>query len=214
MGKRRAVIEEEKGNARTSCKGLEINVVSYKYRETRKKEETNLVAGGVEVEDGAGELGLDDVVPKPLHGRAKGDVGRIGRSRATGKEGNELALGADDERSRVPTSGERTGVVVGVDCCLDRVEGAEDAIAALMRFEPSKTTDGCERSVAAFDDKAHGVALEVLVVGFLDRGGGKNGYGLVEAILRIVERRLDVITRIHETHELARLNFRAWNTDS
>jgi len=91
-------------------------VVSYTYG----AEETNLVTGGVEVKDSAGELGLDDVIPKPFHGRAKGDVGRVGQSRATSKEGNELALGANDEGSGVPTSGERTKViVVGVDCCLD-----------------------------------------------------------------------------------------------
>ena len=87
-------------------------------------------------------------------------------------------------------------------------------IAALMRFKPSKTTDGCERGVAAFDDEPHRVTLEVLVVGVLDLRGRENRYGLVEAILRIVERRLRVITRIHETHELARLDFRAWNMNS
>jgi len=48
--------------------------------------------------------------------------------------------------------------------------------------------------VAAFDDEPHRVALEVLVVGVLDHRSGKNGYGLVEAILRIVEQRLRVIT--------------------
>jgi len=63
--------------------------------------------------------------------------------------------------------------------------------------------------VAAFDDEPHRVTLEVLVIGVPDRRSG-----FVEAILRIVEQRLRVIMRIHETHELARLNFRAWNTNS
>jgi len=63
--------------------------------------------------------------------------------------------------------------------------------------------------VAASDDEPHKVTLEVLVVGVPDRRSG-----LVEAILRIVEQRLHVITTIHETHELAQLNFRAWKTNS
>jgi hypothetical protein len=40
----------------------------------RQKEETNLVLGEVEVEVGTWELGLDDVLPEPVHRSAIGDV--------------------------------------------------------------------------------------------------------------------------------------------
>ena len=64
----------EENDARTSCEGLDINVVSYKYEGMRQTEETNLVQWEVEVEVGTWELGLDHVVPEPVHGGAVGDV--------------------------------------------------------------------------------------------------------------------------------------------
>ena len=72
----------------------------------RQKEETDLVVV-FEVEVGTEELGLDDL-PEPVHWRTKRDVRGIGWTRASGEEGNELATGVDDYRSRVPTPGERT----------------------------------------------------------------------------------------------------------
>ena len=54
----------------------------------RQKEETHLVLGEVEVEVGTWELGLDEVFPVPVHRGAVGDVRRVGRTSATGEEGN------------------------------------------------------------------------------------------------------------------------------
>lgn len=163
-GERRAVVEK-KNDARTPREGLDVNVVSYKYEGMRQKEETNLILGDVEVEVGAGDLGLD-VVPEPVHdvldlerhcqthdGRAVGDFRRVGRSSATGEEGNEFGEGTGDEGPRVSTPTERTRVVVvGVDGYFDRVQVAKDGVAALMRFEPCQTTVGGARGEAAFDD--------------------------------------------------------------
>ena len=74
----------------------------------RQKGETNLIVVVFDVEVGTRELSHDDV-PEPVHWRPKCDVGW---SCATGEEGNELAKGVNDDGPRVPTPGERTGVVV------------------------------------------------------------------------------------------------------
>ncbi|SRR6266576_2808622 len=125
-----------------------------------RQEETNLVLGEVEVEVGTWELGLDDVFPEPVYRGAIGDVGRVGRTSATGEEGSELGFGTGDKGPRVPASGEWTGVVVvGVNCGFDGIEGADEVVAALMRLEPSKTTNRGERGMTAFDHESHGVAL-------------------------------------------------------
>ncbi len=109
--------------------GLDVNVVSYKYEGMRQKEE------------------------QAHDGRAVGDVRRVGRSSATGEEGNEFGEGAGDEGPRVSTPTERTRVVVvGVDGYFDRVEVAKDGVAALMRFKPCQTTVGGAHGEAAFDD--------------------------------------------------------------
>jgi hypothetical protein len=127
-------------------------------------------------------------VPKVMSAESVGPVPPVRRAM-----NSRLGPAMRDPES--PASGERTGVVVvGVDCCLDRVEGAGDAVTALMRFEPCKTTDGCERGVTAFDNEPHRVAIEVLVVGVLDLGGGKNGSELVEAVFRMVERSFRIVT--------------------
>jgi hypothetical protein len=161
----------EKNDARTPREGLDINVVSYKYEGMRQKEETNLALGEVEVEVGIWELGLDDVFPEPVHRGAVGDVRRVGLTSATGEEGSEIGTG--DKGPRVPASGEWTGVVVeGVNCGFDGIGGADEAVAALMRLEPSKTTNRGERGVTAFDHESHGVALQVLIVGLTYLSGG------------------------------------------
>jgi hypothetical protein len=82
--RRRTVVKEEK-RIQTSCEGLHNNVVGKEVRggidrRKRRRQEgrdqtggsdqnrTNLVAGYlVEEEHGAGELGLDYLVPEPLH---------------------------------------------------------------------------------------------------------------------------------------------------
>ena len=90
----------------------------------RQKEEMNLVVAVFEVEVGTGELGLDDL-PEPVHWRTKCNVRGIGRSRATGEQGNELAAGVDDDGPRVPAPGERTGIfVICMDCYFHRIAAA------------------------------------------------------------------------------------------
>jgi hypothetical protein len=188
----------KKNDARTSREGLDINVVSYKYQGMRQKGETNLVLGEVEVEVGTRELGLDDVFPEPVHRGAIGDIGRVGRTSATGEEGSELGFGTRDKGPRVPASGEWTGgVVVGVNCGFDGIEGADEAIAALMRLEPSKTTDRGERGVTAFDHESHGVALQVLIVELTYVRGGENASELEKTILGVVKLGLRVVPRVH-----------------
>lgn len=185
----------KKNDARTSREGLEINVVSYKYEGMRQKEETNLVLGEVEVEVGTWELGLDNVFPEPVHRGAVGDVRRVGRTSAIGEEGSELAFGTGNKGPRVSASGEWTGVVVvGVNCGFDRIEGADEAVAALMRLEPSKKTNREERGVTAFDHESHGVALQVLIVGLTYLSGGETASELEKTILWVVE----LITRRSE----------------
>ena len=122
----------------------------------RQKEETHLVLGEVEVEVGTWELRLDDLFPELVHRGSVGDVRRAGRTSATGEEGNELGFGTGDKGPRVPASGEWTGVVaVGVNCGFDIIKGADKAVAALKRLEPSKTTNRGERGVTTFDHKSH-----------------------------------------------------------
>ena len=198
MGELGAVVGKKKKEARTSREGLDINVVSYKYEGMRQKEETSLVLGEAEVEVGTWELGLDDVFPEPVHRGAIGDVRRVGRTSATGKEGSELGFGTGDKGSRVPASGEWTGVVVvGVNCGFDGIEGADEAVAALMRLEPTKTTNRGERGETAFDHESHGVALQVLIVGLTYLSGGESASELEKAILGVVELGLCVVPRIH-----------------
>ena len=176
---------------------LSVAVVN-KYEGARQKEEQNLVLGEVEVEAGTWELGLDDVFPEPVHRGAVGDVRRVGRTSATGEEGSELAFGTSNKGPRVPASGEWTGVVaVGVNCGFDGIEGADDAVAALMRLESSKTTDRGERGVTAFNHESHGVALHVLVVGLTYLSGGENASELEKTILGVVEPGLRVVPGVH-----------------
>lgn len=128
----------------------------------RQKEETNLVLGDFEVEVGAGELELDDVVPEPVDERAIRDVRRVGGTGATGEQSSEFTLGTDDEGTRVTASGERTGViVVGEDHGVDGVEGADEAVVALVGFEPAKSTNGGEGGMATFNHISHRIAIEV-----------------------------------------------------
>jgi len=106
----------------------------------------------------------------------------------------------------IPPLEKRTRVIViGMHCYLNWVEGAKDATPAL-RWDSNPVR--WLRDVAVFDDEPHKVALEVLVVGVPWSPRRKR---MDTAILRIVKRRLRVITRVHE---LARLNFRTWNTNS
>ena len=120
----------------------------------------NLVLGEVEVEVGIWELALDDVFPEPVHRGAIGDIRRVGWTSATSEEGSELSFGTGDKGPRVPASGEWTGVaVVGVNCGFNGIEGADEAVAAQMRFEPRETTNRGESDVTAFDHESHGVTL-------------------------------------------------------
>jgi hypothetical protein len=176
-----------------------------------KGKETNLVVGGVlEEEDGVGELGFDHVVPEPLHRGTVGDVGRVGRPGTAGELGDEVVVGADDCSSRVPTSRERTGIVIiWEDRRLDRVEVAVEAVAAFVGLKSIETTDGSERRVAALDDESRGVALNVLAVRLLDVGGGENDFEQIHAIFGVIKLGGHVIPRVQATHESARLNHRA-----
>ena len=70
-----------------------------------QKEETNLVQGEVGVEVGIWELGLDDIVPGPVHRSTVRDVRRIGRTSAVGEEGSKLGSGTGDKGPRVSLSG-------------------------------------------------------------------------------------------------------------
>ena len=187
MGELGAVVGG-KNDARTPREDLDINVVGYEYEGMRQKEQKNLVLGELDVKDGIGELELDDVFPEPVHRRAIGDVRRVGRTSATSEEGNELSFGTGDKRPRVPASGEWTGVVVvGVNCSFDGIKSADEVVAALMRLEPSKTTDRGEGGVTSFDHESHGAALQVLIVGLTYLSGGENDSELEKTILGIVE---------------------------
>lgn len=180
----------------------------------RQKEETNLVLGDFEVEVGAGELSLDDL-PEPLHERAVRNVRRVGGTGTTGEQSNEFALGTDDESTRVTAFGERTGVVVvGEDHGFDGVEAADETIDTLLGFKAAKTTNGGEGGMTTFNDISHGIAIEVLVVGSLDLGGGHDLFELEEAVRGVVEFGLRIITRIHLAHERAGVDFGTWNTNS
>lgn len=157
-------------------------------RAQRQKEETNLVQGEVEVEVGTWEFGLDDVFPEPVHRGAVSDVRRVCRTSATGEECSELGFGTGDKGPRVPASGEWTGVVVvRVNCGFDGIEVADEAVAALMRLESSKTANRGERRVTTFDHESHEVALRVLIVGLTYLCGGENTSEPEKTIFRIVE---------------------------
>ena len=164
----------------------------------------------VEEKDGVGELGFDDVVPEPLHGGTVGDVGRVGRPSTAGELGDEVVVGADDGSSRVAASRERTQiVVVRVHRRLDRVEGAEEAVAALAGLETIETTDGSLRCGAALENESRGVALDVLVVRLCNLGGGENDFEQINAIHGVIELGGHIVPRAHETHEFAHLDLRA-----
>lgn len=177
------------------------------------REETNLVVV-FEVEVGAGELGLDDL-PEPVHWRTKCDVRRVGWTRAGSEEGNELATGVDDYRSRVPASGERTGVVIiGVDRCFYRILGAWGVVTANMRLKSSPTTDRGERGVATFYDVSHGLVFVVFVVGGAYLFGGENASELEESFVWIIEIGRRIESRVHQLDELGEVDLRAWNMNS
>ena len=105
-------------------------------------------------------------------------------------------------------------VVVGVNCGFDGIEGTDEAVAALMRLEPSKTTNRGERGVTAFDHESHGVTLQVLIVGLTYLSGGENASELEKTILGVVELGLRVVPRVHQAHKRAGVDFSAWNTNS
>lgn len=177
-----------------------------------KVKETNLVVvgGNLEEEDGVRELGFDDVVPEPLHGSTVGDVGRVGRPSTAGELGDDVVVGGDDCSSRVATSREWTGIVIiWEDRRLDRVEVAVEAVAALVGLETIETTNGSERCVAALEGESRRVAFNVLAVRFFDAGGGENDSEKIHAILGVIKLGGDIIPRVQETHEFARLNLRA-----
>lgn len=176
-----------------------------------KGKETNLVVGGdVEEEDGVGEFEFDDVVPEPLHGGTVGDVGRVGQPSTGGELGDEVVVGPDNGSTRVTSSRERTQiVVVRVHRRLDRVEVAEEAVAAFVGLETIETTDGSERCEAALEDESRGVALDVLAVRLFDLGGGENDFEQINAILGVIELGGHIVPRVQETHEFARLDLRA-----
>ena len=88
-------------------------------------------------------------------------------------------------------------MAVGVNCGFDRIEGVDKAVAALMRLEPSKTTNRGERGVTAFDHESHWVTLQVLIVGLTYLSGGENASELEKTILGVVELRLLVVPRAH-----------------
>ena len=180
-----------------------------------QKEETNLVVIVLKVvQVGTRELGLDDL-PEPVHWRTKRDVRGIGWTRATSEEGNELAVGVNDDRPRVPALTERTRVVViGEDCCFHRIAAAKGEVKANMRLKSSQTTDCGERGEAAFYNVSHGVIIVVFVVGCADLFGGENASELEETFSWIIEigRRID--TRVHQADEPGRVDLRAWNMNS
>jgi hypothetical protein len=164
----------------------------------RQKEETNLILGEVKVEVGTWELGFDDIFPEPIHRGAISDVSRVGWTSATGEEGSELGFGTGDKGPRVLISGECTRVVVvGVNCGFDRIKVADEAVAALMRLKPIKTTNRGECGVTTFDHESHGAALQVQTVGFPYLSGSENASEFEEAILGVVELGLRVVPRVH-----------------
>ena len=177
----------------------------------RQKEEINLAVIVIEVEVGTGELVFDDL-PEPVHGRTKRNVSAIACSRAAGEEGNELAEGVDDDRSRVPAPRERTGVVVviGVDCHFHRIAAAYGKVTANMRLKSSQTTDRGKGGEAAFYNVSHEVAFAVFVVGCAYLFGRENASELKETFYRVVEIGRPMNARVHQTDELAGVNLRAW----
>ena len=178
-----------------------------------QEEETNL--DRVEVEVGTWELGLDDAVPEPEHWGAVSDVRRFGGTSTTGKLETEIVMGTGYLGPRVPAFGERTGVViVRIDSCFDGVEGAEDVVVAHVRLEPVKTTNRRAGSVTVLDDVSYWIAFQVLAVGLLDLSGGENALEPVKTIVGVVELGGRVTSRVHSRHELAGLNFGAWNINS
>ena len=103
-------------------------------------------------------------------------------------------------------------VVLGVNRGFDGIEVANEAVAALMRLEPSKTANRGERGVTAFDHESHKVALRVLIVWLVDLSGGENAFEIEKTIFGVVELGLCVVLRVHQAHELAGVDFSAWNT--
>jgi hypothetical protein len=144
-----------------------------------------------------------------VHWRTKRDIRGVGWSRATGEEGNELAEGVDDDGPRVPTPGHRTKVVViGVNCCFNRIAAACGEVTANMRLKSIQITDRGERAEAAFYNVLRAVAIAVFVVGCAYLFGGENASELEETFVWIIE-----IGRCiaDQTPKLAGLDLRAWN---
>lgn len=70
-------------NAGISRQGLDIKASSSKY-ERIKQERTNLIVDVVEVQDGTGELDMDDIPPDPEHRRTVSDIGDVSGPHAAG----------------------------------------------------------------------------------------------------------------------------------
>jgi hypothetical protein len=83
-----------------------------------------------------------------------------------------------------------------------------------MGFESGQMTDCGACGEVAFDDILHEFTDMVLVVGFTYLSSGENGAEPEKTILRTVKLGLGIVVRVHQPHELAGLDFRAWNMNS
>jgi hypothetical protein len=77
------------------------------------------------------------------------------------------------------------------------------------RLVPIEATDRRARGMAVLNNNTHVVAVQIEIVRLLDLVCVENPQDLVEAMLGIVELRLHIITREHETHKLAGFDLRA-----
>ena len=96
-------------------------------------------------------------------GVSKGNVSRPTQSRATSKVRRAInsRLRANNEGSRVPTSRKKDQSHCRRRALLSQLRCQRCHNGTEIRFKPSKTTEGCECSVAAFDDEPHRIAPEV-----------------------------------------------------
>ena len=150
------------------------------------------------------------MVPEPLHGCTIGDIRRASRPRTASKQGDDVIVRTNNSSARVPTAREQTRIaIVRVHRHRDRVKVTKEAITSCLGLKAIETTDSGTRCAATFEDELRGVAVDVLSVRLLDLGGGENGFELVDAILRVVERGGYVAPRVKKTREFACLDLRA-----
>ena len=163
---------------------------------------TNLVTI-IEVEVGTLELGLGDL-PEPVHRRAKGDVGRVCRSRSTSEESYEFAKGVDNYQIRITAHGEQTRtVVVGDDCCFHRITHGVAEVMTTVRLRSRPATDRGEHGEATFDNEALEIAFAVLVGRLAYPLLGEDASEFEETFVWIFEIGCWTDSGIHQARELA-----------